>query len=100
MNASARCSLKRMTSRRIDITNENIVNLSIAYFRNKEYQQMTTNPLKRQTPKPDRSVIEWLLDSDPTIRWQVMRDLIHAPADEVEAERAKIAPEGWGAQLL
>ncbi|HEX5440543.1 MAG TPA: hypothetical protein VFW76_06640, partial [Ktedonobacterales bacterium] len=46
------------------------------------------------------SVLEWLLDSDPAIRWQVMRDLTNAPADEVAAERARIAHEGWGAQLL
>ena len=50
---------------------------------------------------PDRDdVVEWLLDSDPAIRWQVMRDLTDAPADEVAAERAKVATEGWGAQLL
>src|SRR5215831_13841022 len=42
----------------------------------------------------------WLLDSDPSIRWQVMRDLTHAPAEEVAAERARVATEGWGARLL
>jgi hypothetical protein len=46
------------------------------------------------------TVLEWLLDSDPAIRWQVMRDLTDAPADEVAAERARVAHEGWGAQLL
>ena len=46
------------------------------------------------------NVIDWLLDSDPAIRWQVMRDLTDAPDDEVAAERAKVATEGWGAQLL
>lgn len=46
------------------------------------------------------SVIAWLLDSDPAIRWQVMRDLLHAPAAEVAAERARVAGEGWGARLL
>jgi hypothetical protein len=46
------------------------------------------------------TVVDWLLDSDPAIRWQVMRDLTNAPADEVEAERARVAHEGWGAQLL
>jgi hypothetical protein len=60
----------------------------------------TTNPPKRQAAKLQRSVIEWLLDSDPSIRWQVMRDLIGAPADEVAAERARVATEGTGAQLL
>jgi hypothetical protein len=46
------------------------------------------------------TVIDWLLDSDPSIRWQVMRDLSHEPADVVAAERAKVATEGWGARLL
>ncbi len=36
---------------------------------------MATNPLKGQAPKLQRSAIGWLLDSDPSIRWQVMRDL-------------------------
>jgi hypothetical protein len=61
---------------------------------------MATNPAKRQVPKPNRSVIQWLLDSDPSIRWQVMRDLTDAPDEEVAAERAKVATEGWGARLL
>ena len=43
---------------------------------------------------------DWLLDSDPAIRWQVLRDLTHAPADVVAAERARIATGGWGATLL
>jgi hypothetical protein len=46
------------------------------------------------------SVLEWLLDSDPAIRWQVMRDLTDAPAQEVVAERARVAREGWGARIL
>src|SRR2546422_10662582 len=46
------------------------------------------------------SVIDWLLDSDPAIRWQAMRDLTDAPADQVPAERARVATEGWGARLL
>src|SRR5215208_2492598 len=61
---------------------------------------MTTHPPKRQAPKPKRSVIQWLLDSDPSIRWQVMRDLTDASGEDVVAERAKVATEGWGAQLL
>jgi hypothetical protein len=43
---------------------------------------------------------EWLLDSDPAIRWQVLRDLVRAPAEVVAAERARVATEGWGARLL
>ena len=45
-------------------------------------------------------VIDWLLDADPAIRWQVLRDLTNEPADVVAAERARVATEGWGAQLL
>ena len=45
-------------------------------------------------------VNEWLMDSDPAIRWQVMRDLLDAPAGRVAAERAKVAAEGWGARIL
>ena len=61
---------------------------------------MTANSSKRQVPKPDTSIIQWLLDSDPSIRWQVMRDLTDAPDEDVVAERARVATEGWGAQLL
>ena len=46
------------------------------------------------------TVLDWLLDSDPAIRWQVLRDLADAPAEVVAAERARVATEGWGAQLL
>jgi hypothetical protein len=46
------------------------------------------------------AVLEWLLDSDPAIRWQVLRDLIHAPAEVVAAERSRIEAKGWGAALL
>src|SRR5262245_7577624 len=45
-------------------------------------------------------VISWLLSSDPSIRWQVMRDLTDAPAEAVRAERARVATEGTGARLL
>jgi hypothetical protein len=46
------------------------------------------------------TVVDWLLDSDPSIRWQVMRDLTDEPADVVAAERTRVAHEGWGARLL
>jgi hypothetical protein len=44
--------------------------------------------------------IEWLLDGDPAIRWQVLRDLVGAADGVVERERRKVAREGWGARLL
>ncbi len=46
------------------------------------------------------SVLEWLMDSDPAIRWQVMGHLAGEPADLVAAERLRVGREGWGAHLL
>jgi hypothetical protein len=46
------------------------------------------------------TVLDWLLDSDPAIRWQVLRDLTDAPAEAVAVERARVATAGWGARLL
>jgi hypothetical protein len=46
------------------------------------------------------SVVDWLLDSDPALRWQVLRDLTDARPDEVAVERARVEREGWGARLL
>jgi hypothetical protein len=45
-------------------------------------------------------VMDWILDSDPAIRWQALRDLAGAPDAVVAAERARVATEGWGARLL
>jgi hypothetical protein len=44
-------------------------------------------------------VIDWLLEGDPAIRWQVLRDLTDASSDEVAAERARVEHEGWGARF-
>jgi hypothetical protein len=60
---------------------------------------MTDHP-EQQGSRQRRSVIKWLLDSDPAIRWQVMRDLTGESEETVAAERARIAAEGWGARLL
>ncbi len=49
---------------------------------------------------PESGVLDWLLDSDPAIRWQALQDLAGAAPEEVAAERAKVAREGWGARLL
>ncbi len=46
------------------------------------------------------SVLDWLLDSDPAIRWQALRDLAATPAQIVAAERARVAAEGWSARVL
>ena len=45
-------------------------------------------------------MIDWLLDADPSIRWQVMRDLLNAPAEQIAAERSRVASAGWGERLL
>ena len=49
-------------------------------------------------PRPAH--LKWLLDSDPSIRWQVMRDLTDEAPAAIAAERSRVATEGWGAQLL
>jgi hypothetical protein len=46
------------------------------------------------------TVIDWLLDSDPAVRWQVLADLTDAPPGEVSIERERVEHEGWGARLL
>src|SRR5438477_6723901 len=54
--------------------------------------------LEDYAPRPAH--IKWLLDSDPAIRWQVMRDLTDEAPNVIAAERSRIATQGWGAQLL
>ncbi len=54
--------------------------------------------LRDYAPRPAH--LKWLLDSDPAIRWQVMRDLTGEAANAIAAERSRVATEGWGAQLL
>ena len=49
-------------------------------------------------PRPAH--LKWLLDSDPAVRWQVMRDLTDEAPNTIAAERSRVAIEGWGAQLL
>ncbi|MBL8101722.1 MAG: terpene cyclase/mutase family protein [Anaerolineales bacterium] len=48
--------------------------------------------------KPE--IISWLLEGDPSIRWQVQRDLLKLSPAKYETERKKIAKEGWGKRLL
>jgi hypothetical protein len=55
-------------------------------------------PLQHYAPRPAH--LKWLLDSDPAIRWQVMRDLSDETPKLIAAERSRVATEGWGAQLL
>ena len=54
--------------------------------------------LRDYAPRPAH--IKWLLDSDPAVRWQVMRDLTGEAPEVIAAERSRVATEGWGARLL
>lgn len=54
--------------------------------------------LHEYAPRPAH--LKWLLDSDPAIRWQVMRDLTGESPNAIASERSRVATEGWGAQLL
>jgi hypothetical protein len=54
--------------------------------------------LRDFAPRPAH--LKWLLESDPAIRWQVMRDLTDEDPSAIAAQRSRIATEGWGAELL
>jgi hypothetical protein len=56
--------------------------------------------MRRLDYAPRPAHLKWLLDSDPAIRWQVMRDLTDAAPDAIASERSRVATQGWGAQLL
>lgn len=61
---------------------------------------MTSTRRRTFIRSPNSAVLEWLLESDPSIRWQVLRDLTDTPADMVALEQSRIATEGWGVRLL
>ena len=48
----------------------------------------------------DPQRLEWLLDSDPALRWQVQRDLADEPPPVWQATRERVATVGFGAALL
>ena len=50
-------------------------------------------------PRTDGTV-QWLLEGDPAIRWQTLRDLAGAAEGAVARERRRVARDGWGARLL
>ncbi len=65
------------------------------------YPNRRTMSTSGLTPESQTNkAIQWLLEGDPAIRWQVLRDLVKAPERTVEHERRKIARDGWGARLL
>lgn len=52
---------------------------------------------------PDRledTVLGWLLEGDPAIRWQTLQDLVDRGARTVAQERRRVTEAGWGARLL
>ena len=61
---------------------------------------MTLTHFDPKSRSSNDALTSWLLDADPSIRWQVMRDLTDAPAELVAAERSRVAGEGLGARLL
>lgn len=44
--------------------------------------------------------VSWLLEGDPAIRYQTLRDLTNANRSEIDAERSNILRRGWGRRLL
>lgn len=48
----------------------------------------------------DEALLQWMLESDPALRWQVERDLTGSPDAVWQATRARVATEGFGAALL
>src|SRR2546430_4284576 len=71
-----------------------------ANARTRGHERMTLTHSDAHPRSSNDPVIEWLLDTDPSIRWQVMRDLTDTPAEIVAAERSRVASEGWGPRLL
>jgi hypothetical protein len=49
---------------------------------------------QREVPERRKSVMHWLLDSDPSIRWQV--DLMGESHEVIVGGRSRVAFEGWG----
>jgi hypothetical protein len=68
-----------------------------------EWPTMNRQAIARAaSPGPSRTAgpIPWLLDGDPTIRWQTLRDLVGAPERTVQREQKRVERDGWGAALL
>jgi hypothetical protein len=68
-----------------------VVNYNKVFHYTKEYQSGHMNRTE---------IISWLLESDPVIRWQVMRDLLDAEEPAYTLERERLTQEGWAARLL
>jgi hypothetical protein len=44
--------------------------------------------------------IEWLLEGDPSIRYQTLRDLVNANVKDINKERQRVLKEGWGRRFI
>lgn len=61
---------------------------------------MTEQLRQERDPVGGLSLVDWLLEGDVSVRWQVLRDVKHESDARVQAERARTATSGWGASLL
>ena len=61
---------------------------------------MSGTTVATSSDRRQRELCAWLIDGDPSVRWQAMADLFHAPPEQVAKERRSVASEGWGARLL
>ncbi len=50
--------------------------------------------------KIEKNILNWLLNGDPSIRWQTLQGFTNSSQNKIFSERKKIASEGWGAKLL
>ena len=50
--------------------------------------------------KIDDSILEWLMEGDPVVQWQVQRDLLDEESDVYQSTQRLVAEEGWGARLV
>lgn len=48
----------------------------------------------------NKNIIEWLIDGDPSIKYQTYRDLLNKPGKECAKERKNINQNGWAQKLL
>jgi len=73
---------------------------SAAFGGSKPHSICYKRPMRLHDYAPRPAHLKWLLDSDPAIRWQVMKDLTDEAPDAIAAGRSRVATEGWGAKLL
>ena len=50
--------------------------------------------------RPSKEVASWLLEGDPSVAWQVQRELLERAKATWSRTRRCVAREGWGARLL